>query len=144
MTAFEPWRTSVKIVSNALSIESVRTYVPLTMATPSTIAIAVSAVRSLRPEQPLQREPRHAAVIAPSPRGPRARLRSRQLRHDQAVGEEEDAVGDRGGARLVGDHHRRLPVARRPTRASASRISPPVFESRLPVGSSAKTTVGRR
>ncbi len=52
MTAFEPWRTSVKIVSNALSIESVRTNVPLTMATPSTIAIAVRAVRSFRPSSP--------------------------------------------------------------------------------------------
>ena len=54
MTAFEPWRTSVKIVSNALSIESVRTNVPLTIATPSTIAIAVRAVRSLRPSSPLR------------------------------------------------------------------------------------------
>ena len=43
---------SVKILSNAWSIESVRTYVPLIIATPSTIAIAVSAVRSLRLRSP--------------------------------------------------------------------------------------------
>ena len=42
-----------KIASNALPIESVSTYVPLTIATPSTMAIAVSAVLSLRPERPL-------------------------------------------------------------------------------------------
>ena len=52
MTAFEPWRMSVKIRSNAWSIESVRTYVPLIIATPSTMAIAVSAVRSLRLRSP--------------------------------------------------------------------------------------------
>ena len=53
MTAFEPLRTSVKIEPKALSIESVKTYVPLTIATPSTIAIAVSAARSFRPASPL-------------------------------------------------------------------------------------------
>ena len=42
----------MKIESNALSIESVRTKVPLTIATPSTIANAVSAVRSFRPSSP--------------------------------------------------------------------------------------------
>ncbi len=40
------------------------------------------------------------------------------LLDDHAVGEEEDAVGDRGRARIVGDHHGRLAVARRPSRAS--------------------------
>jgi len=50
---FDPCRTSVKIESNAWSIESVSTYVPLTIVTPRTIAIAVSAVRSLRPSSPL-------------------------------------------------------------------------------------------
>ncbi len=52
MTAFEPARMSLKIRSNAWSIESVRTYVPLIIATPRTIAIAVSAVRSLRLKSP--------------------------------------------------------------------------------------------
>src|SRR5262245_52127658 len=54
ITAFDPCRTSVKIVSNALSIESVSMNVPATIATPSTIAIAVSAVRSFRPSSPLR------------------------------------------------------------------------------------------
>ena len=51
-TTLEPWRTSVKIVSKALSIESVRTNVPLTIATPSTIASDVRTVRSLRVSSP--------------------------------------------------------------------------------------------
>ena len=38
----------------ALSIVSVTTYAPVTIATPSTIANAVSAVRSLRPSRPFQ------------------------------------------------------------------------------------------
>jgi hypothetical protein len=62
MTTFDPWRTSVKIWSNALSIESVRTYVPLIIATPSTIARAVSAVRSFRENSPLI-----ANFVIPSP-----------------------------------------------------------------------------
>ena len=53
ITAFDPWRTSVKIVSNAWSMESVSMNVPATIATPSTIAIAVRAVRSFRPSNPL-------------------------------------------------------------------------------------------
>ena len=52
MTAFDPCLMSVKIRSNAWSIESVRTNVPLIIATPSTIAIAVSAVRSFRLSSP--------------------------------------------------------------------------------------------
>ena len=44
---------SLKIASNALSIVSVRTKVPLTMATPSTTASAVSEARNLRPASPL-------------------------------------------------------------------------------------------
>ena len=39
---------SVKILPKACSIESVRTNVPLIIATPRTIAIAVSPVRSFR------------------------------------------------------------------------------------------------
>ena len=41
-----------KIESNALSIVSVRTSVPLTIATPRTIAIAVSVERSFRAIRP--------------------------------------------------------------------------------------------
>ncbi len=61
MTTFEPSRTSVKIWSKALSIESVRTYVPLIIATPSTIARAVSAVRSFRVNRPLIAKLRHVS-----------------------------------------------------------------------------------
>src|SRR5918994_24789 len=53
ITAFDPFLTSVKIESNALSMESVSMNVPATIATPRTIAIAVSAVRSFRPRIPL-------------------------------------------------------------------------------------------
>ncbi len=51
-TTSEPARISVLMKSNAFWIESVRTNVPLTIATPSTTASAVSAVRSLRPNMP--------------------------------------------------------------------------------------------
>ena len=53
---------SVKMRSKAWSIESVRTNVPLIIATPRTIAMAVSAVRSFR-----LRRPRIAK--RPTPRG---------------------------------------------------------------------------
>ena len=42
-----------KIELNAPLIVSVRTNVPLAIATPSTIAVAVRAARSLRPSSPL-------------------------------------------------------------------------------------------
>ena len=45
-----------------MSIESVRMNVPLTVATPSTIAIAVSAVRSLRVRRPLSAKAHRAAI----------------------------------------------------------------------------------
>src|SRR5213593_1627410 len=100
---------SVKILLNALSMESVRTNVPLIIATPRTIAIAVSAVRSLR-----LMSPRRANQVM------RARSRGRhlfhhrqdlvrvalaELAHDHAVREEKHAMRDRGGARLVRHHH---------------------------------------
>jgi hypothetical protein len=43
---------SLKIALNALSIVSVRTNVPLTIATPSTTASAVSAALNFRPARP--------------------------------------------------------------------------------------------
>ena len=55
-----------------------------------------------------------------------------------------DAVGDRRGGGVVGDHHDRLAVARRPSRAAARGSPRSVLESRLPVGSSANSTVGLR
>ena len=50
------------IFVNAPVIVSVRMYVPLTMATPSTIASAVRMVRSLRPSSPLRATP----IIVPA------------------------------------------------------------------------------
>ena len=52
ITASVFWYTVVNTVPNAALIVSVNTNVPLTIATPSTIANAVSAARSLRPRRP--------------------------------------------------------------------------------------------
>ena len=67
ITASEFWNEWSTIPVNAAVIVSVRTYVPLIIETPSTIASAVSAVRSLRPHSPL----RETAFIGPAPRSPR-------------------------------------------------------------------------
>src|SRR5581483_1671869 len=85
----------VKIAWNAFVIESVRTNVPLIVAIPRMIANAVRTVRSFRPQRP-----RSATDLA--------RVGARQLLDDVAVREEEDPVGDRGRARVVRDHRRRL------------------------------------
>ena len=61
-----------------------------------------------------------------------------------AVGEEQHPVGDRRRARVVGHHHDRLPEVARPSGGAARGSRRPSVESRLPVGSSAKTTVGSR
>ena len=82
---------------------------PLTMATPSTIAIAVSAVRSLRPRRPSEREGDHRAAISSIASPISCWVAPGELADDATVGEEEDAVGDRSGPRFVGDHHDRLP-----------------------------------
>ncbi len=52
IVASVPSYTLEKMASNALSIESVRTNVPLTIVTPRITASAVSAVRSFRPAMP--------------------------------------------------------------------------------------------
>src|SRR5581483_2915377 len=100
----------VKIAWNAFVIESVRTNVPLIVAIPRMIANAVRTVRSFRPQRP-----RSATDLTPSRpadllhRGDDlVRVGARQLLDDVAVREEEDPVGDRGRARVVRDHHRRL------------------------------------
>ena len=61
---------------------------------------------------------------------------------DPAVGEEHDAVGVRRGDRVVGDHHDRLAVVGDAASAAARAPRRRTRESRLPVGSSAKTIVG--
>ena len=52
ITALVFWYDAVKMLSKACSIVSVRTYVPLTIATPSTTASAVSTVRTGRATSP--------------------------------------------------------------------------------------------
>src|SRR5205085_1468993 len=97
-------------------------YVPLTIATPRTIAIAVSVALSFRPSSPLMAT-RVMGRASPSRLGrvrqeqQSSRLerahdlehlsgaRTRQLLDDEAVREEQDPLGDRRSARLVGHHH---------------------------------------
>ena len=64
-----------------------------------------------------------------------------QLADDLAVGEEDDAVRVGGGVGVVGDHDGRL-VALVGGAAQQREDLVGDFESRLPVGSSAKTTAG--
>ena len=59
----------MKIESNALSIESVSMNVPITIATPSTIATAVSAVRSFRPSKPFSAKRTIAVDGTDAPQG---------------------------------------------------------------------------
>jgi hypothetical protein len=66
-TASVPARDSVKRFENALSIVSVRTYVPLIIATPRTIAMPVRAARSFRVRSPRSAKP-VTGRASPSPR----------------------------------------------------------------------------
>src|SRR5436309_15777699 len=102
----------VNTVENAALIVSVRMYVPLTIATPRTIAIAVNAALSFRPSSPFRAT---RVTTAGRPSLERSHhledlggASSGQLLDDQAIREEQDPIGDRGGARLMGDHHDRL------------------------------------
>ena len=60
MAASVPRLETVKIVSKALLIESVKTYVPAISVVPRTTASTVSARRSLRAKQPAQGDLAHA------------------------------------------------------------------------------------
>ena len=115
---------------------------PLISATPSTIASAVSAARSLRPRETLERDRDHAErLLITSSTSLGASRRS-------ARGRSARRRGTGGGRRS----RRRAaswvtitivwPKSSTALRISSS-ISPPAFESRLPVGSSANTTAGR-
>ena len=74
------------------------------------MASVVRAVRTGRAARPFQCDPDHAR--AASFIAPRIALlgRAGEVGHDAAVGEEQDAVGGRGGARVVRDHDGRLAV----------------------------------
>jgi hypothetical protein len=74
-TASVPAYDSTKIALNALSIVSVSTYAPLIIATPRTIAIAVSTVRNLRPARPRSATPIIATRSLRPSRAPGVRRR---------------------------------------------------------------------
>jgi hypothetical protein len=76
----------------------VSTYVPLTIATPRTIASAVSAARSFRPARPFSATLNTLRVQALHDGENLGRGYFRSVLDDQPVGEEEHAVGDRSGA----------------------------------------------
>ena len=94
--------------SNAFWIVSVRTNVPLTIATPITTANAVSSARTLRPGEALQRDGDHRRGHRLQRLEDLVRARAAEVADDVAVGEEQHAVGDRRGVRVVRDHHGRL------------------------------------
>src|ERR1700755_1682033 len=103
----------LKIESNAPVMESVSTYVPATRATPRMIASAVRVARSRRDANPLSATRNTAGRSARS--GERLHgvddlglAGAAHLPDDPPVGQEQDAVGDRGGAGVVRDHDDRL------------------------------------
>ena len=83
-TASVPRYVCVKIALNAFEIESVRTYVPLIIATPRTIATPVRTVRSFRRRSPRSAKAVNASRSPPSPArsrsGSSARCRARSGR----------------------------------------------------------------
>ncbi len=81
---------------------------PLTIDTPMTIASAVSSARTLRPASPLSATRDHRRVDLLERLEDLVGAAARQVAHDLAVGEEQDAVGDRRRMRVVRDHHGRL------------------------------------
>ena len=112
---------------------------PLTIATPRTIASAVRTARSLRPSRPLNATASRANLLE----RPQDLVldRAAELLDDQAVGEEQNPVGDRGRPRVVGHHHHRLPEV---THRLLEQLEDLAARLRVEVavGSSAKTTVG--
>ena len=109
-------------------------------ATPSAIAMPVRTARSLREKNP------RSTTAASAERLHQVEhpvdVERRAVADDAPVGEHDQAVGVRGGVRVVGDHHDRL--AELVDRAAQQREHlADAVESRLPVGSSANTTAGR-
>ena len=142
MTASDPLRTSVKIDAERL-VDRVGQH---ERAADHRDAEDDRDHRQDRPqlaaEHPSERDAGHCEISVIVARISLAPLCA-ELADDHAVGQEEDAVGDRRPR-----SRRASPSpssARAPSAETCSilRISPPVFESRLPVGSSAKTTLGR-
>ena len=93
----------------------------------------------LAPSQSLERDPDHRRAHLLHRGEHLVGARAAELLDHAPVGEEEDPVGDRRGVRVVRHHHGRLADRLSTAPRRSSRISALVFESRLPVGSSAKT-----
>src|SRR5688500_8526393 len=110
-TASVPAYDWTKMRSKARSIASVRTSVPLIIDTPRTIASAVRSARSFRPARPLSATRVNSMRSKVFHRDDQVVLgRVAEIPHDDAVGEKEGAIRHRSHARIVGNHHERLPV----------------------------------
>src|ERR1700689_474772 len=93
---------------NVLCKVSVRTNVPEMNVTPSTIASAVSASRSLWASMPLKVTFRMSGPQRPHALQDRVGGRLFQLADHGSVGQEDDPVRVRGAARVVRHHDDRL------------------------------------
>src|SRR4029077_4616288 len=93
---------------NVLFRVSVKTNVPEMKATPSTMASAVSASRSLWASSPLIVTFRMSGPQRPHPLQDRIGSRLFQLAHHGPVGQEDDPVRVRGTPRVVRHHDDRL------------------------------------
>src|ERR1700761_4940450 len=89
---------------NVLCRVSVSTKVPEMNVTPSTMASAVSASRSLWASRPLSVTFHMSGPQRPHPLQDRVGGRLVQVADDGAVGQEHHPVGVRRPARVVGDH----------------------------------------
>ena len=140
-TASVPAYDSLKMLSKAFWKVSVRTYVPLTIAMPSTTARAVSRLRILRPAIP-----RSVTPIMPPLTSSIASMISRAddcpmsltIRPSARKSTRSAISAACASCVTMTVVWPRLVTESR----SSSRISPLVVESRLPVGSSANMTVG--
>src|SRR5271163_2229585 len=97
-----------KSTENVLCKVSVRTNVPEMKVTPSTIASAVSASRSLWASRPLIVTFRMSGPQRPHPLQDRIRGRPLQFADHAPVGQEDDPVRVRGPPRIVRHHDDRL------------------------------------
>ena len=102
------WYTLLNNVVKVLCRVSVRMKVPEMNVTPRTMAIAVSARRSLWASSPLRVTFHMSASERPHLFEDRIRGRILELAHHGPVGEEEDTIGVSSSPRVVGHHHDRL------------------------------------
>src|ERR1700730_8568054 len=93
---------------NVLCKVSVSTNVPEMNVTPSTMASAVSASRSLWASRPLRVTVRMSGPQGPHPLQHGVGGRLPELAHHDPVGQEDNPVRVRGAPRVVRHHHDRL------------------------------------